>query len=631
MKKTLTLILFFIILTLSPLSLADKPVDKTIVVVVDEIDFKTSKEISNNKLSMGLLNIKTTGKNLESLFMTINSGRKVSISYNQFNSIVRRDNKVIVDGYKNIIKELDKNYPNFSKQISFLGEELQSKDVKTSFIGSEKSSEILIIADKKGRVNYWDDETQYSKDKLIDQAEDMLRISDCLVISFNIDNNSDRVRVLESFLKEMEKYNLVVFPKTVSGDLTHALNNSLVPIFYSDNESEIGTLTSKSTKRDSVVTSLDLSPTILNFYDLKVDSNIGNKLEVVKDTNLIETNKNVLEEFINLNIIKYIFHAIVVFLSIYISYMVFMKKKDFRLIKIFLNTVILSILLSVVFGIFHLHRSTLLYGGVLLFVSFLISTLLEKRKIRVIEVTSILTNILILLFAFLKPNVLYNSFIGYNSIVAGGRFYGFNNEIMGVLIVTSVIVYYQVKNLTKRENSSNLFLIIYFPIVILALSGGFGANFGGFLTSISVLLILLYQSLFNRKINKKTIISLLAIGILILVSNLYVDIKNDIGSHAGNLIERISLLGFYEFIDMIIKKVKQLLFMLIVPPWSLAFLAQIYIILFKFREIKKFQKNIPMEFVVMFISSLIALLINDTGVVAFMYMNIYLINKIIEE
>lgn len=202
---------------------------------------------------------------------------------------------------------------------------------------------------------------------------------------------------------------------------------------------------------------------------------------------------------------------------------------------------------------------------------------------------------------------------------------------MGVFITTSIISYYHLKDKIKNQIISNIFLISYFSIVIKALTGNYGANFGGFLTSITLFLMLIYLSLFNRKINKKTIFSLLAIGTLILISNLYLDMKNNTGSHAGSLIERINILGFYEFVDMIIIKVKQLMYMTIVPPWSIAFLAQIYFVIYSFKEMKNKLEPISVKFALMFITSFIVLLINDTGVVAFVYMNTYLMSKILEE
>ena len=633
MKKilSLTLILMILVSNVSFVLAKDQNQNqKTVIVTLDQLDFKDSEKIINKNLAMGLLNIKTKGKNEESLFMTIATGRKVSIPDSEFKGLIRKNGEIKIKGYEEIKDSLDESYPNFSKQISFLGDLLEKNSIKTSYIGDTKKSESLIIANSNGEIDKWEERTPYDLKTLTNLSENMLKNSDVLLISFDINDDDEKIKVLQSFLKNMDKYNLIVFPKKVSGDVKYRLNNTIVPIFYGKDKTQ-GLLTSDSTKRDSVITSLDLFPTIANHYDLKAVTNIGNKIEVIEENDIIETNRNILLEFVNLNLIKYIFHGLVTATSLYVAFIYMKKSKDFKIPNLLLSSIILSIPISILFGILHLQRFIVAYTILLIAVSILTSIFLNKKYTQVLEKISLVTNISILIFVFTSPKLLYDSYIGYNNIGAGGRFYGFNNELMGVLIVTSIITYYFIKDRFKSKKTSNVFLIIYLTIVIISLTGNYGANFGGFLSSIALLLILLYLCLFDRKINKKTVLSLLGIGIFIFVFSMYLDMKSETGSHAGDLFERISLLGFYELTDMIVTKVKQLIHMMWIPPWSIGFLAQMYFIVCKFKSIKHKKKLIPIKFIVMFITSFIVLIINDTGVVAFVYMNTYLISNLILE
>lgn len=630
MKKILSLSLIMILLFLNVNSVLADDNNKTVIITLDQLDFTDSKDMINEKLSMGLLNIKARGKNTESLSMSINAGRKVNVPDNVFTGIEKENGKAIINNYSKIKKTLDKSYPNLSENISFLGEVLDQNNIPTAYMGDEDKSEALIVAGKDGSIDKWEEETPYNIGTLKAKSKELLKSSDVLLISYDINKDKKRLEVLSSFLEEIGDYNILVFPKRVSGDINFRLNDSIVPIFYKSTE-DVGILTSSSTKRRGVVNSLDLFPTIANSYDLKLDSNIGNNIEVIRETNLIETNQNILLEFLNLNLIKYIFHGLITTLSAYIAFLYFMKRKTFKRAKFLLTSIIISIPVSIILGFFDIHRFIVLYIFILAFISIIMAIYLSKKVSDNLESISIFTNILIIFSVFLYPKIIYNSYIGYNSIVAGGRFYGFNNEVMGVFIVTSIITYYYVKDKIKDRGTSIVFLLSYFSLVIIALTGNFGANFGGLLTAIALFLILIYLLLFNKKIDKKTVISLLAIGGFILVSNLYLDMKNETGSHAGNLIERISILGGFELIDMIIKKVKQLLYMIVVPPWSIGFLAQIYFITFMLKDMKNGLKTIPLKFIVMFITSFIVLLVNDTGVVAFVYMNTYLISNILKE
>ena len=638
MKRILSLTLIIVILFLNISSVLAEGSQKTVIIILDELDFETSKDIRSEKYSMGLLNIKTLGINPESLFMSINSGRKVSIPDGIFKGIRRKNERAEIENYKEVKLSLDKSYPNLSKNISFLGETLSKNNIKTSYMGDKDKSEAFIIADENGLIDKWEEETPYDLDILKGRTKEMLKSSDVLLISFDTDKDKKKISILSKFLDDMDDYNVIVFPKNVSGDVRYRLNDSIVPMMFKTNQKsnkDVGLLTSKSTKREGIVSSLDLFPTIASNYNLSIESKIGNNREILDqgnlETNLIETNQNILLEFLNLNLIKYIFHGLITALSAYIALLYFKGRKNFKRARVLVSWIITSIPISIILGFFNIHRFIGLYVFILISLSFLMSTYLSKKSSKSLELISIVTNILIFTSVFLYPKIIYNSYIGYNSIVAGGRFYGFNNEIMGVFIVTSIITYYYFKDKIKGKTMSVMFLLAYFLLVIMALTGGYGANFGGLLTGIALFLILIYLLICNRKMDKRTMFSLLAIGGLILVWNLYLDMKNETGSHAGNLIERVSILGGFELVDMIIKKVKQLLYMMVVPPWSVGFLSQIYLISSRLKDMKKEVKPISLKFIVMFITSFIVLLVNDTGVVAFVYMNTYLISNILKE
>jgi len=258
--------------------------------------------------------------------------------------------------------------------------------------------------------------------------------------------------------------------------------------------------------------------------------------------------------------------------------------------------------------------------------------LIKNTRYKILEIFSIATNITILFAIFFKPEIIYNSYIGYNNIVAGGRFYGINNEAMGVLLVTSIISYFAFKNRIKNKLVVILALIIYFLIIITALSSGFGANMGGYLTSIAIFLMMLYVVLFNKRMNIKNFLLLLGIGVAIFFINIYIDLNSTSISHTGSLINRINILGFSELYEMIMKKAKQLLLMIIVPPWSIIFGCQIYFVMRFYRERRIFieerrliEPDVVKKIFIIFATSVVALVINDTGVIAFVYINTYLI------
>lgn len=630
--RAFILMIIFSILGLSNYSHA--AAEKTLIIVLDELDFNISEEIISNTSSLGLMSIKTAElykeSSKESFFMTIATGRRVKIESNLFKGIERTDaGPINIQGHGNIVKELKRKYPAFSQEINLLGDNLREGGIKTGFIGEGYSS--LLIADKNGKIDRGIDSITYDKQWLTENTDEMFKYVDVLVVSYNIENQQDRIKILRDYIEYYSNKYIYVFPQNVNGDIAYRWNKTLVPIIYNNNE-DAGLITSKTTRREGLITSLDIKSDIESKYGVVKKGAIGSKITVVEDRDIVEKSKNNLLEFLNLNIIKYVFHGYIIICQIYVIYSyIFMKKKDIHQYRFIMTGAILSILLSLIFGIFKIHRYMVLYCIVIITSSLLISKALHNRKINSFYWICLITNILILIGVFLDSDIVYDSFIGYNNIVAAGRFYGLNNDIMGVLIATSIVTYYKLKEIIGKY-LPNYLALLYVPLVILALSGRYGANLGGYITSIVLFLILIYRTAFGPNKDKKGLIFLIGIGIGIFGLNLLIDINSASTSHAGSLVERIKVFGINEFIYIITVKLKQLAIMSIIPPWCIIFIFQILFLSKLYKAEKKFIKydvktHIESfeKYCIMFIVSVVAFIINDTGVVAFTYINTYLI------
>lgn len=643
--KNTKLILLFILglaitLNLYNPAVADD-VRKTIVIVADNFDFGTIEKLNtDNEIAAGLMNAKTGsiyGLNSdESYYMTIASGRRVKVKGELFKGVKRNDNgKLVIEGYKDIILELDDKYPGFSEEIDILADTLKRNKVDVGYIGNDASA--LIAADKNGIINHGDNKIEYESNWLIDRTDDILNDADVLVVSYDIDENNERIQVLSDYINKYDMLNIIIFSKNISGDVNYRWNTTLVPmIYYTPNNAE-GMLTSDSTRREGLVTNMDIFSELADIYDIQLNTNIGHEINSVSSSRVIEKNRNNLLEYLNLNIIKYVFHGLIIIIQFFVLFDILIRKRNnyFRY-NILMNGIIITIFLSIILGIFNIHRNIILYCLVLIISSSALAVVFSKKGIKSIEMFSICTNIVIILGVYFKKNILYDSFIGYNNIVAGGRFYGLNNEAMGVLLITSIITFFALKRRIDNKIISLLILIVYYPIVIFALSGRYGANVGGYLTSIALFLMLIYTMLFNKKISKKNLLVLIGIGFGIFAFNLYFDFNSVSSSHAGSLVARIKILGYYELIDMFIKKVKQLLLMSIAPPWSIIFISQIYYIRRVFAHGEELLRKgryedsyMVKKLYIMFVISFVAFIINDTGVVAFVYMNTYLIAHLI--
>ncbi|TAH63358.1 MAG: hypothetical protein EWM50_02995 [Gottschalkiaceae bacterium] len=608
--------------------------NKILIIALDQLDLSMCEDIMSHNLSLGLMSIKNPEiykrVNAESLFMTMSTGRRVKLDKGSYSGIKEGDNNYIfIEDYENIVKDLNKKNKNLPMEIDLLGDSLAKNNVNTGVLGVGSSA--MLIADREGIIQNGFKEIKYDEKWLKSTTEELFKAVDLLVVSYNIHGQKDRINILKSYIEEFNHLYIFVFPENINGDILYKFNTTLVPLIYSDGRGEGGILTSNTTRREGLITNLDIRPTIEYIYGIKSKGAIGNKIGVIKGTNIIEENKNNLLEFLNLNIIKYAFHGYVIAAQLYVIYNCALRgRKDYKKYNMIMMSILLCILLSLIAGIFNIHRYIVIYLGTIIFTSIFISRFLINKGLIPLSTISIGTNILILVGAFFNMDIIYNSFIGYNNIIAGGRFYGFNNEIMGVLLATSIITVYRLKKIIRN------WAVLYFLISILALSGKYGANVGGYITSILGFLILIYTNLFNKKKGMKSFIALSALGISALALNLYFDIHNGTVSHGGGLMQRIKIFGIYELYNMIAIKLKQLLTISILPPWNIILCGQTYFIIRFFKDNRGFLRSIdktgiesPDKYGIIFIISLIAFVTNDTGIVAFTYINTYLIAYIL--
>lgn len=645
--RILKVLIFFILIFFQVNSTASAAnINKTIIIVTDQLDFSSIEKLDfNREMSLGLMNTRTSNvfaNSYESYFMTIATGRRVEIKNGLFKGIKENNNRLIVEGYKDIINALNKKYLNFSDEIEFLSDTFINKGINIGYIGNDSSA--LLAADKEGIIHYGHAKVVYEADWLADKTDDILTKADILVLSYNIDNKEDKLELLETYVNRFNDYNIMIFPRQVSGDIKDIRNKTLVPILYHNPKESTGILTSNSTKREGLITNMDIFPEIASIYNIDITTCTGHEIYSVGNftskSDLIQKNKYNLSKTLNLIVVKYIFHGIVIFTQLYIFYDIYRNRRflHHRIHKyeLLMNRLILYIFVSLLLGIFKPNWNFIIYVLSILTLTYIIIYYMEKKKFDNYELFPILTNLLLLAAVYLQPELIYHTFFGFNNIITGGRFYGLNNESMGILLITAIITFFAIRNKIKSKLGNFIILILYFPVIILALSDKYAANFGGFLASIAVFIMLLITTLFDKKISRKGIITLIFLGILVFIVGLNIELKNDPKGHIVDFYLRIKQLGIYELVNMILKKFKQLLLITISPPWSFIFVGQLYF-LRKFamnnktiiEKAKKVVPHVESELLIMFISSILVFALNDTGVIAFVYMNTYLIRKLI--
>ena len=130
----------------------------------------------------------------------------------------------------------------------------------------------------------------------------------------------------------------------------------------------------------------------------------------------------------------------------------------------------------------------------------------------------------------------------------GVRFYGFNNAMAGVFLVLSIFTM-DIINKIKNYKVFKILGIVSINIInMIVLSSRFGANTGGFITGVLLFALSIYMYILPKKINYRTILYLVLLGVLILSINLYIDSLDNTQGHALEFFYRIKENGLWEFI-----------------------------------------------------------------------------------
>lgn len=404
------------------------------------------------------------------------------------------------------------------------------------------------------------------------------------------------------------------------------VNNNLVPVLYA-REARKGLIKTPSTQREGLLTFADLHKE-LSFLARGAGPGEEGRIEIVAEGDQLKEAEAFYKRIISLIFLAIIFHGLVYFFQVYNSYQL-RKNRLEKIGEINLknNFILTNIFLSLLMGFSSLHINFFLYLFIIFLVSYLVTVFLAEKDIDFLALLSSLTYGIILLGIFLYPELIYNSYIGFNNLFYGARYYGFNNGIMGVLLISSIISYYSVEKSIENKLGRNILCFAYFFLNMLALSVNYGTNTGGFITSVILFLLMVYINILEKDFTTRNVIILLLVALLIFALNMYLDYYSENKSHAIGFLIRIGKFGPGEFMDMFKIKFKELAKWTLLPPFNIVIISQVLSLKKLREEIGSFKS----QYKIILLVSLLAFILNDTGMITFIYMTHYLIALIIYE
>jgi hypothetical protein len=438
-------------------------------------------------------------------------------------------------------------------------------------------------------------------------------ISDYLKEVFEITNKNDRVYITSPYPKKQDYVN----------------GYRLSPIVVFDKE-EKGLLTSGTTRRKGVLSNLDISADIFEYFGIKSEVILGKSIQkILYDKNIEFLLKDYDKIVSNMKIripVLYTYAAFeMIMWMIMLVAILFRDKIPKNIFKIlcailkFTIAIPFVLLIAPLFNYSTKGSIITCIVGLLIIVYFLVYKLVKDDLGKLI-LLSALVALGVLIDAATGQNMIKSSLLGYDPII-GARYYGIGNEYMGVLIGSLVfsVVGFLEKNIINKKIAS---VILLLSIVILG-HPKMGANVGGTITSVFSFLYLIMR-LYDIKIDLKKII-FIGIAVVGVVSTMAVIdiyfIKSQ--SHLAGAIKKILSGGPLIILQIITRKIEMNMKLIGVSIWSRVLILGLLVVVVLFQKPVGIFKKVCDRYIYLakgwtsiIVASIVGFLVNDSGVVA---------------
>lgn len=685
-KKIFLFIILQVFIILSGISYADEIVQnkKVYMIVADKLTLQDIDSMNNLKNisangGYGLMNTKgANNANSSEGFLTINSsarayglsnystafnlkGKKLSLYEKRVGFIEEDKYQVGNTELNRILSENEEK--SYDAKIGALGDNIHNADLKTAIFGNSDTDELffrmasLIPMDSKGLVDYGNvdnillqDEgypyglkTDY--DKILREIEKVKEEVSLIVIDTgdlkrldlynsylndemfeyhrkNILNRMDGF--IEELIKDADKDSMfILISPTIENQRLKSSKLSPILIWEKD-ELKSGTLRSGTTRRQGIVSNLDIAPTIAEFLDISKDNFVGHEISIEKINDNIEyvselDKKTNLVSDLRSPYLK-VYNVFTIITTIIAFTVIIMKKKfgkkhiniveKLLLATLSIPTMLLILPLMNIENIYmYIFTSLILLIGIIILISI---TLKKENRLWILLLVSFL---IILIDISTGSNLTKTSIMGYDPIM-GARYFGIGNELVGVFLPSMML---SVVFLMNKFNNKLPMILLFISTVAIG-HPNLGANVGGTISILfsSVIFVLL---MLNVKLDIKKIIMILS-GVVITVMIIgAIDIYiNPNPTHLGQTILMILREGPISITSVIFRKLSINIKLIKISTWSKVLYTSLIfgtLILKKcenrVRNIYNKNKYLSLGLISLVSGSIIGLIVNDSG------------------
>ena len=419
--------------------------------------------------------------------------------------------------------------------------------------------------------------------------------------------------------------------------------NTFTPVIAYGKGYTSGGLSSGATRRDYVIANTDIAPGILKFFGIEEPSGVmigqapytitdgdEDALTVVADLNSKAGQTNRLRVPL---ITGYVVGLIILILLTLLG--VFLAHKNSPFYKITMLALVIVPLVFLFLGKMNFEAEWV-YIMVAIIAVLLLTAIIwrisSQDAMKGIIITALVTVLLLDFDVLTGSTMIQSSVLGYDPM-AGARYYGIGNEYLGVLIGGSIIAMAGLYQRYKRRWLLLPITLFFIFQCYLIAAPSLGAQSDGILTAPAAFLVTLIF-LADIKMNPRNVMLILLIILLAIGGVTFIELLRpaEEQTHIGRAAQQIIDGGAEQGVIIALRKASMNIKLIKYTIWSRVFIAILLVLtILVYRPVgalKELVNRVPyimkgMAGIV--VGAIIALLINDSGIVAASTTSIYLI------
>ncbi|GAW91890.1 hypothetical protein KKC1_10510 [Calderihabitans maritimus] len=433
---------------------------------------------------------------------------------------------------------------------------------------------------------------------------------------------------------------LLILLSACPSDHDYRRKNFMTPVVMAGPGYGPGLLSSGTTRRPGIITLTDIAPTVLKFFDLQVSPVMsGRPVYTVEASNPWQTLRELNRKLVFIYVARpylvkgYVLLQIIVLFSFVVA--LFRRHRLIALLQPVLLALMAVPLSLLIMGAFY-RGSLPLYAleaiVLTVFVTLAAIKFTRQSELDPFLLISLTTALAVAADLVTGARLMQNSVLGYDA-VAGARYYGIGNEYMGVLLGASITGAAGLLERLPAWRSRLLPLLggAFAVIIFLMAAPQIGANAGGTVAAVSAFSFTVLR-LAGMKISYREVVTIAAGISIILAGFTMFDLGRgvQVQSHWGRAAALIQEEGVMEAADIITRKLANNLRLVRYTAWSrvlLVMLLTLTILIYRpvglLKRITRRYPAMAQGFMGVMVGSGVALLVNDSGIVAAATMMIY--------